>query len=133
MGNNAFSAVTPVNDGENVNIEKEERLIDKIFPVGVELTPKQSKRKAKLEKALGKIDQRISKLNSKRAKKGKATIDLDDPVRKWMWLAILAGAGALALSILGGLFNIAFLWRLSYLLWFAGVVFAAIWLVKEFG
>lgn len=122
-------------------------LVEKAFPTDVELTPKQLKKKAKLEKAITKVQKRVDKINAKRALKGKAAIDFSDPVKKWMWfwilgwgagliLAIVAGivaAGSVTSGSVSGLGGASLISLLSVLCWLAGTVAGVIWLVKLFG
>ncbi len=70
-----------------------------------------------------KKEKRFSKLNDLLAKKG---VDLNDPVKKWLWLTILFVAASVVLSVLGvgGI--------LARLVWAAASVCFLIWLAKYF-
>ncbi len=143
MSNSAFAVVTPTKDVKE-NVIPGEKLMEKMFPAGVELTPKQLKKKAKIEKAFEKMGDRIDKINAKRAKKGKAGVDFSDPVKKWMWFWIFGWAAGLLLSIVAGIIaagsvttgNISGLggagvvWLLASLCWLFGTVSGIIWLIK---
>ena len=135
----AATAVYPANEAVSAHAA-----VEKLFPGDKALTPKQLRKKAKLEKVITKLNQRIAKINAKRAKKGKSGIDFSDPVNKWMWFWIFAWGGALLLTIIasavatGGVFTGGFgfaylLALLGYLLWLGGAVCLVIWLIKMFG
>lgn len=120
-------------------------------PVSTEATVKTEK-KGKFFKNLKKkrtsLKQRFSKwkhnLVGKILKKG---IDLQDPVKKWLWYALIGLGGAIIFSILGSVLAVGavaagtstgvgislLLGIVAGLLYLAGTVAFVIWLVKKFG
>jgi len=97
--NVSFAVVAPVSN-EKTPITKVHDLVEEVYPSGAALTAKQKRKKARLKKVVAKFEKRITKINAKRAAKGKPQIDFSDPVDKWMWFWIFAWGGALVLSIL---------------------------------
>ncbi|MCP3931304.1 MAG: hypothetical protein GY705_19640 [Bacteroidetes bacterium] len=57
--------------------------------------------------------------------------DLNDPVNKWLWLAIIGWGAGLILAILSWILpDLGLLGKIGYLAGLAGTVFFVIWLVK---
>jgi len=139
FGFNASQAVvgtTTPTDKDGFSVEN---VLENMFPADADLTAKQLKKKAKMEKRLNKFQTRRDKINAKRIKKGKAEIDFSDPVKKWMWFWILGWGLAIILGILipiiflsGGFGGAFLLSALIGLLGLFGTVSLVIWLIKMF-
>ncbi len=111
-------------------------------------TKKEGKFFKNVKKKRASLKQRFSKwkhnLVGKILKKG---IDLDDPVKKWLWYAIIGVGGAIVLSILASVLAVGavstgastgvgislLLGIFAGLLYLAGTVAFVIWLIKKFG
>ena len=85
------------------------------------------KQALKLEKKQLKAEKRLNWANRVLERKmGKNSFGgVSDPIDRWAWYAIFAGAGALIFTFIW--------WPISTILWIAALVFLVIWLIKKFG
>jgi len=90
----------------------------------------------KATKLLAKFSQtKVGKWMVKKAVKvtklaQKFGVDLQDPVQKWLWYAIIGFLVAIAISIVGVF--VPFVWYISYLIWLAAVVSFWYWVYLKF-
>ena len=94
----------------------------------------------------------LSKFEQKLAKELAKPIDLQDPVKKWLWYSLISYGAGIVLAIVGSIMAAARLTSaatagtiatglgiggiialLGYLLFLAGSICFIIWLVKKFG
>ena len=57
-------------------------------------------------------------------------IDVEDPVRKWLWYGLFGIAIAIALSIIAFILSSGLFYRLSYVVGIAGIACLIVWLIK---
>ncbi len=104
--------------------------------IDFEKTLKVEKKANKMAKRLAKFSQtKVGKWVVKKAVKAnkfiqKLGIDLQDPVQKWLWYAILGFLAAIVISVLG--YFIPFIWYISYLIWLAAVISFWYWVYLKF-
>ncbi len=62
----------------------------------------------------------------------KLGIDLQDPVQKWLWYAIIGVVAGSVMWAIGIGVSIPFLWTISYLVYLAGVICFWYWVYLKF-
>jgi len=104
--------------------------------IDFEKTIKVEKKANKMMKRLAKFSQtRVGKWMVKKAVQAnkvlnKLGVDLQDPVEKWLWYAIIGAIAAVVISILGVF--VPFIWYISYLVWLAAVISFWYWVYLKF-
>lgn len=86
------------------------------------ISKKELKKQERMEKMMDKIQKKMDKMESK-------GLDRNDPVGKWLWLAIIFWVIAIILYILAAL-TLGVFWWLAYLASLLGTIFFIIWLLK---
>jgi len=88
------------------------------------ISKKELKKQHRIEKLMDKIQKKMDKMEAK-------GLDRNDPVGKWLWLAIILAVASLVASILFySSWLVVGLWWLPSLLWTAAGICFLIWLLK---
>lgn len=92
---------------------------------------KLSKKQLKKQKRQAKRLEKWEAIAKKKLQAYDIDIDLEDPVRKWLWFGLFGIAIAVSLSLIAFILNSSLFYRLSYVTGVAGVACLIIWFIKH--